>query len=71
MREVEIVARRDQRIEIVAADPALHPGKPRRNFVRLARADREQIARQRTQGLRRIGQIVCHWTEMRARSVSQ
>ena len=60
MREIEIVAARQQRIEIVAADAALHVREMRDDFVRLARADRQQISRQRAQRRmrRQIGQIV-------------
>ena len=47
MREIEIVAAGHQRIEIVAADPALHLRKARLDLVGLARAEREQIARER------------------------
>ena len=47
MREVEVVASGQQRIEIVAADAALHLREARRDFVGFARADREQIAGER------------------------
>ena len=36
VREVDVVPPRHQRIDVVAADPALHLGKARRDLVRLA-----------------------------------
>ncbi len=50
MREVDVVAAGHQRIEIVAADPALHLRETRRDLVGLARAERQEIARQRRNG---------------------
>jgi hypothetical protein len=47
MREIEVVPARRQRIEIVAADAALHLGKARLDFRGFARAEREQIAGER------------------------
>ena len=47
MREVDVVAAGHQRVDVVAADPALHLGKARGDLVGLARAEREQVARQR------------------------
>ena len=44
MREVEVIAAGQQRIQIVAADPALHFREARDDFVGFARAEREQIA---------------------------
>ena len=54
-----IVAPGHQRVEIVAADPALHLGKARCDLVGLARAEREQVARQRTQRRmpRQVGEV--------------
>ena len=43
MREVDVVLARHQRVEIVAADAALHFGKARGDFVGFARADGEQV----------------------------
>ena len=59
MREIDVVPPRHQRIDVVAADPALHLGKARRDFVRLAGAQREQVARQRLERRlrRQIGQV--------------
>ena len=52
MREIEIVAAGHQRVEIVAADPALHLGKVRFDLVglarRRARADRARAERAAT-----------------------
>ena len=45
VREIDVVASRHQRVDVVAADPALHLGKARRDLVGLARAEREQVAR--------------------------
>ncbi len=47
VREIGVVLSRRQRVEIVAADAALHFGKTRLDFTRLARADGEKIARKR------------------------
>ena len=46
MREVELVAPGHERVEIVAADPALHLREALRHGVGLARAERQQVARQ-------------------------
>ena len=43
VREIDVVLARHQRVEIVAADAALHFGKARGDLVGLARADGEQI----------------------------
>ena len=68
MGEIDVVPARDDRIEIIAADPALHFGKPPLDFARFARGDGEEIAHQR---LRRIGPAVVQRSEMRARAVGQ
>jgi len=47
MREIEVVAARRERIEIVAADPPLHLGKARLDLVRLRGGQRQQALRQR------------------------
>ena len=47
MREIDLVLARHQRVEIIAADPALHLRKARLDLARLARADGEQILRKR------------------------
>ena len=47
MREIDVVAAGDQRIEIIAADAALHFRKAPLDLVRLARGDGEEIAHQR------------------------
>ena len=56
MREIGVIIARHQRIEIVAADAALHLGKARDDFFRLACADRQQVARQRLR-FRRVGKL--------------
>src|SRR5262249_16010499 len=73
VREIEIVAAGSQSVEVVAADAALHLRKPRRNLVRLARAEREQIRSKRTQRRirRQIGKIVRDTAEMRLRAVGK
>ena len=73
MREIEIVAAGNQRVEIVAADPALHFGKVLFDLVGLARRQREQIARERNERRlsRQVGEIARGRTEMRARPVRQ
>ena len=73
MREVEIVAAGHQRVEIVAADPALHLGKVRFDRVGLARGEREQIARERHERRlpRQVGEVARDRTEMRLRAVRQ
>ena len=73
MCEIERVAAGQERIEIVAADAALHFRKARFDFARLARADREQIARDAAQrrSRRQIGQVGTDGAEMRLRSVGE
>ena len=73
VREIEIVAAGHQRVEIVAADPALHFGKARLDLVGLARRQREQVARERHERRlsRQVGEIARGRTEMRARPVRQ
>ena len=73
MREVDVVPPRHQRVDVVAADPALHLGKARRDLVGLARAEREQVARQRRERRvrRQVGQVRRHRPEMRLRAVGQ
>ena len=53
MGEIERLAGHE-RIEIVAADPPLHLGKARHHFLRLARAERKKILRQRQERRMRI-----------------
>ena len=59
MREIDVVAAGDQRVEIIAADAALHFRKAPRDLVGLARGDGEQVAHQSSRhidtGLRRSG----------------
>jgi len=49
MRKIEIVAAGHQRVEIVAADPALQLGETRFDLVRFPRRQRQEIARERPQ----------------------
>ena len=67
VREIDVVSSRHQRVDVVAADAALHLGKARRDLVGLARAEREQIARQRAQRRirRQVGEVGRDRTEMR------
>ena len=73
MREVEIVAAGHQRVEIVAADPALHLRETRFDRVGLARGDGEQVARERNERRlpRQVGEVARGRTEMRMRAVRQ
>ncbi len=58
---------RHQRIDVVAADAALHLGKARRDLIGLAGAQREQVARQRLERrqLRQVGQVCRNGPEVR------
>ena len=47
MREIELVAARHQRVEIVAANPPLDLGEARLDLVGFARGKLQEIARQR------------------------
>ena len=72
MRKIDLAIRR-QRIEIVAADAPPHFRETRRDFGRLALADRQEIARQRLEPRGRIAgsrRRVGH-TEMPRRSVGE
>ncbi len=60
-----------QRVEIVAADAALHLGEARRDFVGLAGADGEQVLRQRPQRRRHVGDVAADAAEMAERAVGQ
>ena len=73
VREVELIAPRRERVEIVAADPALHLGKARLDLVRLLRGQRAQRARDRHQRRadRNIRKIGSRRSEMRRLSVGE
>ncbi len=49
MRKIEIVAAGHQRVEIVAADPALELGETRFDLVRFPRREHQEIPRERHQ----------------------
>src|SRR5262249_15187991 len=49
MRTIETVAAGPQRVEMVAADPALELGETRFDLARFPRRERQQIARERQQ----------------------
>ena len=49
MRKIEIVAAGHQRVEIVAADPALELGETRFDLVRFPRREHQEIPRERQQ----------------------
>jgi hypothetical protein len=49
MREIEIVAAGHQRVEIVAADPALELGETRFDLVRFPRREHQEFPRERQQ----------------------
>ena len=73
MREVEIVAAGDERVEIVTADPALHLGKVRVDRFGLAGGDGEEVASERNERRlpRQVGEVARRRTEMRMRAVRQ
>ena len=71
MCEIDVVLERHQRIEIVAADAALHFRETRGDFAGLARADGQQVFHQRPQRRRHVGQIAADAAEMRERAVRQ
>ena len=71
MGEIDVVLARHQRVEIVAADPALHLGEARGDLARLARADGEQILDQRPQRRRHVVEIAADAAEMAERAVRQ
>ena len=71
MREVDVVLARHQRVEIVAADAALHLREARGDLVGLARADREQVLGQRPQRRRHVVEVAADAAEMRQRAVRQ
>ena len=71
MREIDVVLAGHQRIEIIAADAALHLGEARGDFVSLARADGEQVLGQRPQRRRHVVDVAADAAEMRQRAVGQ
>ena len=73
MRHVVRRIARHQRIEIVAADPALHLREFIRDLGRLALAEREHVAKQRKRGVGRVhlGEVARHFAEMHLRSVRE
>ena len=73
VREVDVVASRHQRIDVVAADAALNLGKTRRDLIGLTRAEREQIARQRLERRQRrqVGQVRRDRAEVRLAAIGQ
>ena len=72
MREVDVVLARHQRIEIVAADAALHFWKTRGDLVGLARADGKQVLGERPQRRPATSlRVAADAAEMRKRSVGQ
>ncbi len=73
VREIDVVAARDEGVDVVAADPALDLREAHLDHAGLAGAEREQIGRQRLErrGLREVGEIGRDRAEMRRRSVCQ
>ncbi len=73
MREVDGVPTGRQRVEIVAADPALHFWEAHLDDRRLARADGHEVARQRLQrrAVGDIGEVGRDRPEMRGRAIGQ
>src|SRR5262249_11371884 len=68
MREINVVAPGHERVEIVAADPALHFWKLPFDLVRFAGSDGEKIANERR---RHVDAGLAHAAEMRARTVGE
>ncbi len=68
MCEIDVVSSRNERIEIIAADAALHFRKPPLDLARLARGNGKQVAHQR---LRHVDAGVADSPEMRVRAVGQ
>ena len=68
MGEIDVVAARHQRIEIIAADTALHFWKAPFDLIGLARRNGEQVAHQIR---RHVDPRVADAAEMRARAVGQ
>ena len=71
MRQIDVVLAGHQRVEIVAADAALHLGKARGDLVGFARADGEQILGERAQRRRHVVDVAADAAEMRQRAVGQ
>src|SRR5262249_2805821 len=73
MREVEIVASRTERIEIVSADPALQLGEIVLDVCRVFVSKRQQLARHRQKPRlrRQIVQVAVGTAEMLGRAVRQ
>src|SRR5262249_61809778 len=71
VREVDVVLARPQRVEFVPAAPPLDLWKPCRDLIGFARADCEEILRDRTQWPRHILQVAANAAEMRERAVCE
>ena len=71
MREVHVVAAGHERVEIVAADAALHLREARLDHLGLARADLHEVARQRLERGRDVGEIGRDRAEMQGAAVRQ
>ena len=69
--EIDVVLSRHQRVEIVAADAALHLRKTRGDFVGFARADRQQVLGERPQRRQHVGETAADAAETRERAVGQ
>ena len=69
MREIRRL--REERVEVITADPALHFGEARFDLVGLARAEREQVLHEITQRGWHVGKIRRDRPEMRRATVGQ
>ncbi len=71
--EVEIVAAGHERIEVVAADPALDLGVPRLDLVGFAQPDQEKVAREAAErrGGRNLREVGARGSEMRGAAVGE
>ena len=71
MGEIDVVLAGHQRVEIIAADAALHLGEARGDFVGFTRADGEQVLGKRPQRRRHVIEVATDTAEMRQRAVCQ
>ena len=71
MREVDVVLSWHQRVEIVAADAALHFRKPRSDFLGLALADDEKVVRELPQHRRHVVDVAAHRAELGERAIGE
>ena len=71
MRQVDAVVARVQRVDVVAAHPAMHLGEARFDFIGLAGADRQKFLRQRAQRRIDIRQVRRNIAKMMGAAIGQ